>query len=746
VTLLRGTRLGHYEITAILGSGGMGEVYRARDDRLQRDVAIKVLPHHLASDDEALGRFQREARAVAALTHPNIRAIFDFDVENDMPYAVGELLQGSTLRAVMSKEKMPITRCIAIAAAISDGLAAAHAKGIIHRDIKPENVFITDENQVKILDFGLARTYVPNKSDGSNPTASAYTEPGTAVGTIGYMAPEQIRGRACDATCDLFSLGCVLYEMLTGTSPFAGDSHAETTAAVLRDTPRPPEEIRPEISETLADVVMRCLEKDPTKRYATAIEVGDVLRHMELTAPTERHTVRARAFRRTVRRARIRFAVMIAGVIALASAFTYAYTSQRGMVIDTGYALQRSDVTASGDALRLLRAGLRADAEGNRLQATEMLQEAARLDPIAPLPRAFLASFEEAAGNHTAAEGWAKGSMRAMNDSSPPYEALLVRYLTLPALRPAAYPLGATSSLLELRPGAWRLRLGLAHLRLSKRELAAALQELQRIDVTKVDDRRVALVIADRASLGDIAGAEAVLPRSGLLPGSAIELYARARIAWSRGDAHAAVATYDRCVDRATLQNVPDIALEARLLGGMASIGAGRFADAETRLEIAAAVAREAEHMRDEFSANVLAAYAADRNGDEESRDRHLLAADALADEVPSDAVVSMHAMALRMRSPAAAQLHPIRLPPGDRATLGAASFLAAREALRAGDAPRAAKLLREATMQGVESTYLAEDAALLAADLGGPPRKFRADPPYPNLPRFVAVWELERK
>src|SRR5213594_488017 len=207
------TRLGPYEIIAPIGAGGMGEVYRARDPRLGRDVAIKVLPEHLSHDPQALARFEREARAVAALSHPNILAIFDLGTEQGMSYSVTELLEGETLRARIKRGSLPWRKAVEIGAALADGLAAAHSKGIIHRDLKPDNIFLTADARVKILDFGVAR-YRPAESAGEETLTQAVTQEGTVMGTIGYMSPEQLRGTAVNPASDLFSLGCVLFEML----------------------------------------------------------------------------------------------------------------------------------------------------------------------------------------------------------------------------------------------------------------------------------------------------------------------------------------------------------------------------------------------------------------------------------------------------------------------------------------------------------------------------------------------------
>src|SRR6185503_12352117 len=236
MSLSTGQSLGPYTIQAPLGAGGMGEVYRARDARLNRDVAIKVIPPSVADNPAALARFEREAHAIAALSHPNILTIFDVGHSDGRPFAVMELLEGETLRARLAQGPLPVRKAVEIAALIARGLAAAHDKQIAHRDLKPENVFLTPTGGVKILDFGLARD---TSADSAltrleSPTMAPATTPGTVLGTVGYMAPEQVRGEPADQRSDIFALGCVLYEMLTGARAFARETAAETMAMILR--------------------------------------------------------------------------------------------------------------------------------------------------------------------------------------------------------------------------------------------------------------------------------------------------------------------------------------------------------------------------------------------------------------------------------------------------------------------------------------------------------------------------------
>jgi TolB-like protein/tetratricopeptide (TPR) repeat protein len=271
-----GSHLGPYEIVAQIGAGGMGEVYRARDTRLGRDVAIKVLPAEYASDSERLRRFEQEARAVAALDHPNILAIHDVGTHEGAPYIVTELLEGESLRERLSGGAMPVRKAAEVAVQIAQGLSAAHEKGIVHRDLKPGNVFLTENGVVKILDFGIAKLLAPRS--GAEPakatTVVEATQPGTTLGTVGYMSPEQVRGQSVDQRTDIFSFGCVLYEMLSGQSPFRRHTVADTASAILHEDPAPLSATVRHIPPTIEGIVTRCLEKSPEDRFQSARDLA----------------------------------------------------------------------------------------------------------------------------------------------------------------------------------------------------------------------------------------------------------------------------------------------------------------------------------------------------------------------------------------------------------------------------------------------------------------------------------------
>jgi Tol biopolymer transport system component len=285
MALTSGTKLGPYEIVSPLGAGGMGEVYRARDTRLGRDVAIKVLPEALAHDADRLRRFEQEARTIAALNHPNILGIHDIGVHDGAPFLVSEFLEGVTLREKLISGPLPVRRAIEYALGVAAGLAAAHEKGIVHRDLKPENIFVTRNGRIKVLDFGLAKLVRPEKIHETEVTlTNQATLPGMVMGTVGYMSPEQVRGEACDARSDIFSFGAVLYEMLTGKRAFKRATSAETMTAILHEEPLALNDTGGQGPPELQRILARCLEKNVDRRFQSASDLAFAIESLSGTS------------------------------------------------------------------------------------------------------------------------------------------------------------------------------------------------------------------------------------------------------------------------------------------------------------------------------------------------------------------------------------------------------------------------------------------------------------------------------
>jgi hypothetical protein len=266
-----GSSLAHYHVLELLGRGGMGEVYSAEDTRLRRKVAIKVLPAAMAAEPERRRRFEREAQAIAALNHPGIVTIYSVEHEGGVSFLTMELVEGKTLADIVPEGGMPLAQFLKIAVPLADAVHAAHEKGILHRDLKPGNVMVTPEGRVKVLDFGLAK--LARDSALIMPAGPHTTSDGQIIGTLFYMAPEQAEGKPVDRRADIFALGVIMYELAVGLRPFAGETNVSVLTSLLRDTPRPLTEIRHDMPPVLSDILQRCMEKDPEKRYSSAAEL-----------------------------------------------------------------------------------------------------------------------------------------------------------------------------------------------------------------------------------------------------------------------------------------------------------------------------------------------------------------------------------------------------------------------------------------------------------------------------------------
>src|SRR5581483_9970965 len=314
------TKLGPYEVVEPLGAGGMGEVYRARDLRLNREVAVKILPESVASDADRLHRFELEARAIGALNHPNVLAVHDVGSCNGIPYIITELLEGETLRDRLRSGPVPVRKAIDYAIQIGCGLSTAHEKGIIHRDLKPENIFLTRDGRLKILEFGLAKLKESNQRDSRSEeaTRTVNTSEGVVIGTVGYMSPEQVRGMPIDGRSDLFAFGAILYEMISGKRAFQGDSAADTMTAILTRNPPELAEHNHNVTPVLDHIVGHCLEKNREERFQSA---HDVVFNLQLLTSTASSTKVAQTPLAPVRlRKKIPLAIII-GAIALAAMF-----------------------------------------------------------------------------------------------------------------------------------------------------------------------------------------------------------------------------------------------------------------------------------------------------------------------------------------------------------------------------------------------------------------------------------------
>jgi eukaryotic-like serine/threonine-protein kinase len=392
--LIKGTRLGDYDVLAKLGAGGMGEVYRALDVRLRREVAIKVLPGFRSSDPERLRRFEQEAMATAALNHPNILAVYQMGTHQGAPYLVSELLEGETLREQIKRGRIALRKAIDYGVQIAHGLAAAHEKGIVHRDLKPENLFITKGGRAKILDFGLAKLQQPHSNSAHSAlTLGSETEPGMVMGTVGYMSPEQVRGETADHRADIFAFGTILYEMLTGQRAFHKPTSAETMAAILNEEPPPILQTNLQTPPGLQRVVRRCLEKNPEQRFQSASDLAFALDALSDSGKLSASNVAVPA---SYSRRRFQLIIVAAGVVAVAlitATFLYlhrpAKRSEKDTIVLADFANSTGDPIFDDTLKQALTTALRQSPflnvlSDNRVTATLRLMTRPPNTPLTP--------------------------------------------------------------------------------------------------------------------------------------------------------------------------------------------------------------------------------------------------------------------------------------------------------------------------------------------------------------------------
>ncbi len=394
MSLPAGSKLGPYEVLGQIGAGGMGEVYRAKDPRLGRDVAIKVLPASFSNDADRLRRFEQEAKAAGLLNHPNITIVYDIGQHDGAPYVVQELLEGETLRAALAGGKIAPRRVIDYAIQMAHGLAAAHEKGIIHRDLKPENLFVTADGRVKILDFGLAKlTQLEEASSATDvSTAAAGTDPGVVLGTLGYMSPEQVRGKPADARSDIFSYGAIMYEALSGKRAFTGDSAADTMSAILREDPPELSISNQSVSPALDRIVRHCLEKVPEKRFHSAHDVAFDLE--ALLTPSGLEAVPPVRVRRRLRLAPVA-ALLAAAAIGAGAYLLGRRASEKPPVAFQQLTFRRGTVSAARFGPEGQTFVFSAKWEGAPSQIFSGRPGSAEHTPL-PIPNAILASVSSA--------------------------------------------------------------------------------------------------------------------------------------------------------------------------------------------------------------------------------------------------------------------------------------------------------------------------------------------------------------
>ena len=435
MTIIAGTKLGRYQIRSKIGAGGMGEVYRARDTQLGRDVAVKVLPSNYSVDEHRLSRFEQEASAASALNHPNILNVHDIGSHGGSPYVVSELLEGETLRTRVSGAPLAQRRAIDYALQIAHGLAAAHEKGIVHRDLKPDNIFIMKDGRVKILDFGIAKLTQPegNQSQTEIPTRRVNTDPGVVIGTVGYMSPEQVRGKGVDHRSDIFSFGAILYEMLSGRRAFQGESAADTMSAILKEDAPDLSDTNQNISPALERLVNHCLEKNPEARFHSARDLAFAIEAISGSSGASSQTIAAMTSLPVRARIRKQLPWIVATLLALAliAALPFVYMYLRNTPVSRPNVV-RAMIPAPENAHLLFFNQMAVSPDGQRLAFVAISANGVQslwLRPLAAASAQPLAGTEGASYPFWSPDGrfigfFADGKLKKIEAAGGPAQAL----------------------------------------------------------------------------------------------------------------------------------------------------------------------------------------------------------------------------------------------------------------------------------------------------------------------------------
>jgi hypothetical protein len=744
-----GRRIGAFVLRRLVGSGGMGTVYEAErvEGGFRQRVAIKLIG---GMHPDLHERFARERQILAELRHPNIPQLIDGgETDDGMPYFALEYVDGRPLLEYADAVGADFDTRLSLLLRVAEALAYAHRQRVLHRDIKPSNVLVTDEGAVKLLDFGIAKLLDPGLH-------RTLTRQLLGPMTPEYAAPEQFRGESLTEVTDIYQFGVMTYWLLAGRSPYRVDSSdsfgfaravcEEPPLPMVVSQPRPAAEAsttgrRRRERQRLADidrVVRRCLAKPPAARYpdmATLIADLEAVRAAAVPAASRAHA----------RRRRLRVAVVVLLLAATAATLWQGARLAGGwqdpwLEAPALYAMgleRRHLHAARADSEPLIRQAILADARGDLAGAMALLESVHRADPRTPVPAMLLGYWGFALADNETALGWQAQARQRLAAIDDPELDLLLRFVVADATGDYENALRLASALLEVKPGAWFMRLARGHMLNARGLRAAALRELQQIDPPRLDHRKLVDAIADRAALGDIDGARAQLARIEVSENDAGVALLQARLAYSSGDLDEAAAQFARTVEVSRSMARFDIEGRAYLYLGVVEGSRGHLAAAAVALRAAQQRLVERGQLGYGVDAALVLAQLFALQGEAEAMAREIAAARAIHDRQrvgAVDARIELFAARLLGELPAT--------PPG--APEAVATFTAARAALLRGDAARASRLAARAEDQGVTETWLLEEFALLRAELGeATPPLPPIDPPFGPYTRFAGRWAL---